>query len=83
MAEYFRLSVSTVSDILKYFKSENMIEKFSTKKYTIITVLNYNLYQDPESIFENKSKTDQKQNETNNNDKNENKFINTGKNPEL
>jgi len=81
--EFFNLSTSTVSRILKYLETERIIEKLSTNKYSLITVLNYNLYQDPESIFENKSKTDQKQKETNNNIKNENKFINTGKNPEL
>ena len=61
--EFFNLSTSTVSRILKYLETERIIEKLSTNKYSLITVLNYNLYQDPESIFENKSKTDQKQKE--------------------
>lgn len=81
IADFFHLSTSTVSRVLKYLETERMIEKLSTNKYSLITVLNYNLYQDPESIIENKTITDQKQNETNNNDKNENKYINIGKSP--
>ena len=58
-------------------------ERLSTNKYSLITILKHDLYPNPENIFENKSKTDQKQIETNNNDKNEKEYINTGKNPEL
>lgn len=83
IANFFHLSTSTVSRVLKYLETERIIKKLSTNKYSLITVLNYGLYQDYESIVENKSKTDQKQNETNNNDKNEEKFINTGNSPEL
>ncbi|MFH0772869.1 MAG: hypothetical protein V1922_00985 [bacterium] len=82
IAEFYSLSTSTVSKVLKYLETERMIEKLSTNKYSLITVLNYNIYQDPEIISENKTKTDQNQNETNNNNKNENKYTNTGKSPE-
>jgi len=80
---FFNLSTSTISRILKYLETERTIERKSTNKYSIVTILNYDLYQNPETFFENKPKAERKQKETNNNDKNEEEFTNTGKNPEL
>lgn len=70
IADHFGLSTGTVSYILDYFISEKMIEKTSTMKFTYFKVLNWDKYQDVESSFENKLKTNEKQAETNKNIKN-------------
>jgi len=45
ISEYFSISISIVSDILKYFETENMIKTTRTNKYTIFQIINYNKYQ--------------------------------------
>jgi len=71
IADHFKMSTSTVSRILDYFISERMIERSSTFEYTIISVQNYDRYQEVESKVESWEKAGRKLSETNNNDKNE------------
>lgn len=79
IAQHFNLSTGTVSNILNYLISEKMIEKSSTHRFTLFTILNYDNYQaDIEKKTENKLKTNRKQIETTNTDntvENDNKDI--------
>lgn len=65
----------TVYRILKYLESEKQIEQQKTTKFTIITIVNWDRYQQSEQQngkqVENRLKTNGKQIETNKNDKNE------------
>jgi hypothetical protein len=66
----------TVERILKYLKSEVMIEEQTTRKFRLISVINYNKYQSSEEQNEeqvrNKRGTSEEQVDTNKNDKNDN-----------
>lgn len=72
ISEDLKVSIGTISNILKYLNSERQIEIKSTSKFTEIQVLKWEEYQYAESNSENKVKTKRKQNETNNNDNNDN-----------
>lgn len=71
-----KIPLTTVNRVLKYLENENQIGKQSTTKYTVITILNWNEYQESGKQngkqMENKRKTDGKQAETYNNDNNVN-----------
>lgn len=71
ISNHFKISISNVSRIIKYFETETMVETRRTKKYTYFSILNWNLYQEAEIRTENKEKTNGKQRETNNNVKND------------
>lgn len=76
MAQHLDLSTGTVSYILDYFISERMIERSSNYRFTLFHIINYDMYQsDVESSFESKVKAKRKQSETNKNEKNEKKYI--------
>lgn len=65
ISEHFNLSTGTVSNILKYLKTESIIENKTTNRFTLFTVLNYDMYQPQlENKVENQLKTNKKQNET-------------------
>lgn len=72
ISKQFSLSTGTVTYVLNYLKAERMIERLSNKRFTLFTILNYDSYQtEVERTSEIKMKTNEKQNETNNNDKKE------------
>lgn len=80
ISEYYDISIATVSYILKYLKVEQMIEHSSTKRFTLFTIINYDLYQElVEQSFEIKVKSKLNQIETtkNNNNIKEYNSINT------
>ena len=62
--------------ILKCFENEHQIEQHKTRKYTVISIVNYDTYQkseqDNEQQMNNKRTADEQQMNTNNNDKNDN-----------
>jgi DNA-binding transcriptional regulator YhcF (GntR family) len=68
------IAQGTVYRILKYLENEKQIEQQKTTKYTIITILNWDTYQQNEQQnekqIENRLKTNRKQIETYKNDKN-------------
>ncbi len=68
---------SKVTRILKVFKSEQQIEQQSFTKFSLFSIVNYDLYQSGEHQVEqqmnNKRTTDEQQMNTNNNVNNENK----------
>lgn len=72
IAKHFNLSTGTVSYILDYFISERMLERSSTFKFTLFTVLNYDVYQKVERFSESKLKANRKQIETDNKDNKDN-----------
>lgn len=75
ISRQFSLSTGTVTYVLDYLKFERMVERVSNKRFTLFTILNYDLYQgDVERTSEIKLKSNRKQIETNNNDKKENKY---------
>lgn len=69
MSDIVGCSVGTTYYWISEMISERLIESNPTPKGTIITIKNWCRYQTPESIPENKLKTDRKQIEPNNKDK--------------
>jgi DNA-binding transcriptional regulator YhcF (GntR family) len=69
ISEDLKVAIGTVHNALKYLKAESQIEIKTTPKFTEIQVVNWEVYQDFESIVENRMKTKRKQNETNKHDK--------------
>lgn len=71
-----RIAQGTVYRILNYLENEKQIEQQKTTKFTIITILNWDKYQDKkqqnEKQIENRLKTNEKQIETYNNVNNDN-----------
>ncbi|HPM14030.1 MAG TPA: hypothetical protein PLK49_01330 [Candidatus Dojkabacteria bacterium] len=69
-----RIAQGTVYRILKYLENEKQIEQRKTTKFTIITIVNWDKYQESEKRnekqIENRLKTDEKQIETYKNDNN-------------
>ena len=64
MADKFGISLWSISNILKFLKTENIIEIKTTSKYSIIKLIKWKDYQQFENTFENRMKTEWKQNET-------------------
>jgi DNA-binding transcriptional MocR family regulator len=60
IADYYGLSTGTVSYIIDYLISENMIEKQSNFSFTVITVKNWTRYQGVESKVESELKASKK-----------------------
>lgn len=91
LAEVVHIQENKIYRILKCFENEHQIEQQKTKKYTVISILNYDMYQKNEQVIEqqmnNKRTTNEQSMNTNNNDNNVNKiylyFINKSneKNP--
>lgn len=78
MSKVLKINISTINRILKYFENENQIGKQTTTKYTLITILNWYMYQDNgkwnRKQTKNKLKTNEKQTKTiNNKDNKDNK----------
>lgn len=75
MAKKLDINISTVHRILKYLENGNQIEKQTTTKFTLLTVINYeSLNQNGNqngNQTKNKLKTKQKQTKTNKNEENE------------
>lgn len=76
LSEVVHIQESKIYRILKCFENEQQIEQHKTKKYTVITILNYDTYQQNEQVNEqqmnNKRTTDEQSMNTNNNDNNDN-----------
>jgi len=83
LSEKTKISQSTVYRILKYFENEKQIEQQKTTQFTILTIVNWDRYQQNEKQnekqMENKWKTNGKQMETNNNVNNVNNVNNENK----
>ncbi|MBZ0184018.1 MAG: hypothetical protein K8F60_16290 [Melioribacteraceae bacterium] len=45
LSNHFNLGLGTVSRIISYLEKENMIERKSTNKFTLFTIVNYDFYQ--------------------------------------
>lgn len=74
LSEVVHIQENKIYRILKCFENEHQIEQRKTKKYTVISIVNYDIYQkseqDNEQQMNNKRTTDEQQMNTNNNDKN-------------
>ena len=66
------VSGSTIEDILKYLERQQQIRQQKTTKWRLITILNYNNYQNSNNKSNNRATTEQQQSDTNNNDNNDN-----------
>ena len=64
---------STIERILNFLENGQQIRQQKTNKYRLITVINYDSYQDVDSTMDNKRTTSGQQADTNKNDKNEKK----------
>lgn len=64
MADKFNISLWSIANILKFLKTENIIEIKTTSKYSIIKLLNWSKYQEVEIKIENELKTNWKRIET-------------------
>jgi len=65
------LKQGTIENILKYLEKDGQIEQQKTNKFRLITVKNYDKYQEVKQQSDNKVTTKWQQNDTNNNNKNE------------
>lgn len=72
LAERTGIQESKIERLLKFLKSEQMIEQQSFTKFRLITITNYNTYQDHEQQKNNKRTASEQQVNTNNNDNNDN-----------
>jgi hypothetical protein len=66
------VSESSVENILTYFEKDGQIEQQKYNKFRLITVTNYNTYQEVEQQKDNKKTTKRQQKDTNNNNNNNN-----------
>lgn len=71
----FKISISTVHSIIKYLKSEQMIEHVSNPNYSIFTISRYDDYQKSEHLIEHEPNTSRTRAETTNNEKNNKNII--------
>lgn len=76
LSEVVHIQENKIYRILKCFENEHQIEQHKTRKYTVISIVNYDTYQkseqDNEQQMNNKRTADEQQMNTNNNDKNDN-----------
>lgn len=87
LANRLNFSVQQVRTMLKKLQKSNEIEYFTTNKYTIITICNYDKYQNGDRVEQptnnqqttNKQPTNNQQITTNNNDNNDNNVKNGNK----
>lgn len=74
LAEVVHIQENKIYRILKCFENEHQIEQQKTKKYTVISIVNYDMYQKSEQVIEqpmnSKRTTDEQSMNTNNNDNN-------------
>lgn len=74
LSEVVHIQENKIYRILKCFENEHQIEQHKTRKYTVISILNYDVYQKSEQDIEqqmnSKCTTDEQQMNTNNNDNN-------------
>ena len=79
LSEVVHVQENKIYRILKCFENEHQIEQHKTRKYTVISIVNYDAYQkseqDNEQQMNNKRTTDEQQMNTNKNDKNDNNII--------
>lgn len=72
LAEVVHVNENKIYRILKCFENEQQIEQHKTKKYTVISIVNYDMYQkgeqESEQQMNNKRTTNEQQMNTNNND---------------
>lgn len=73
--EELRMSKSTIHFWLDFLRVERCIERKTTNRYSVITVLNYNDYQQADQSLERQKNAKRTPKETNNNDKNEKKVL--------
>ena len=74
LSEVVHVQENKIYRILKCFENEHQIEQRKTKKYTVISIVNYDIYQkseqDNEQQMNNRCATDEQSMNTNNNDNN-------------
>lgn len=79
LAEVVHQNENKIYRALKCFENEHQIEQHKTKKYTVITIVNYDMYQKSEQDIEqpmnNKRTTDEQPMNTNNNNNKDNNNI--------
>lgn len=79
LSEVVHVQENKIYRILKCFENEHQIEQRKTKKYTVISIVNYDIYQkseqDNEQQMNNRCTTDEQSMNTNNNDNNDNNII--------
>lgn len=75
-SEELGISPSTTRNWMSLLKQDSYLDIKTTNKFSVVTINNWNEYQDLDSSLDSKIKTNKKQNNTNNNDKNEKKEIN-------
>jgi len=80
LSEETGIESSKVERIIKVLKSEQQIEQQTFNKFRIITICNYEDYQEVNKKVNNKRTTSEQQMNTNKNDKNDKKEIHTSKN---
>ena len=74
LSEVVHIQENKIYRILKCFENEHQIEQHKTPKYTVISIVNYDMYQKTEQVVEqqtnNECTTDEQQMNTNNNENN-------------
>lgn len=79
LSEVVHVNENKIYRALKCFENEHQIEQVKTKKYTVISIVNYDVYQkreqDNEQQMNSKRTTDEQPMNTNNNDNNVNNNI--------
>jgi len=75
LVEYTGIDRNKIERLLNLFENEAQIEQQKTTKYRLISITNYNQYQDTEHQTSIKRATNEQQTSTNNNVNNENKNI--------
>jgi hypothetical protein len=73
LAKKCGVSPSLVERVLKYLEIEHQIGQQKTTKYRLITILNWEKYQNSDNKADSKRTTKRQQADTNNNDNNDNK----------
>ena len=74
LSEVVHIQENKIYRMLKCFENEHQIEQQKTSRYTVITILNYDIYQKNEQVIEqqmnNQRTTNEQPMNTNNNDNN-------------
>jgi len=74
-AEAVNMSPTTVWFWINSFKVDSMIDIKTTNKYSVISIKNWNKYQNLDSKVDSKKTAKRQQKDTDNNDKNDNKIL--------
>jgi DnaD/phage-associated family protein len=70
-SEFLKIKPSTLNDCMEALKFREIIDIKTNNKYSLVTVVNWELYQSDEIESDNKATTKRQQSDTNKNDKND------------